>query len=168
MILTVTPNTALDRVLFIDHFAFGETVRASAVVESMGGKGCIVAWVLAQLGTPSMATGLAGGETGHRMEAMLQAAGVQTDFVWVNGETRTNYVLASTHDGGQGIITVAGPPVSASESERLARHVMSLLDGADALLCGGTLPQGMPLDWYTPIIACWMAPRSFPAKSACI
>ena len=107
-IVTVTPNSTIDRVLFVDHFAFGETVRATGTAEGMGGKAAVVSWVLGQLGTPSLATGLAAGATGRRMVAMLEAAGVQTDFLWVEGETRTNYVLARTADGVQGTVTVAG------------------------------------------------------------
>jgi len=152
MILTVTPNTALDLVLFIDHFSFGETVRASETAHGMGGKGAVTSWVLGQLGIPSLATGLAAGETGRRMEATLRAAGVETDFIWVAGETRTNYVLARQADGVQGTICVAGLESTLADGERLADHVRALLPRADFLLCGGTLPQGLPADWYAPLI----------------
>ncbi|NLG49502.1 MAG: hexose kinase [Chloroflexi bacterium] len=158
MILTITPNTALDKVLFVDDFAFGQTVRATGAAEGMGGKGAVVSWVLGQIGTPSLATGLAAGETGRRMEARLQAEGVRTDFIWVGGETRTNYVLARTRDGVQGTVTVDGLQVTPDDSRRLTEHVLSLLPQASLVFCGGSLPGGrevapaMPLDWYVPII----------------
>jgi len=152
MILTVTPNTALDKVLFVDHFAFGETVRAAGMAAGMGGKGAVASWVLGQLGTPSLATGFAAGETGRRMEEVLRASGVQTDFLWVGGETRTNYVLARLADGVQGTVTSAGLQVTPEDSHTLTEHVFSLLEGADFLLCGGSLAQGMPLDWFAPLI----------------
>lgn len=158
MILTITPNTALDKVIFVEDFSFGQTVRAKGSAEGMGGKGAVVSWVLGQLGTSSLATGLAGGETGRRMEAMLQAAGVQTDFVWVDGETRTNYVLARASDGVQGTVTLDGLQVTSDDACRLTEHVLSLLPQARLVFCGGSLPGGqevapaMPLDWYVPII----------------
>ncbi len=152
MILTVTPNTALDKVIFVDDFAFGKTVRARDVAEGMGGKGAVVSWVLGQLGTPSIATGLAAGETGRRMEAMLRQVGVQTEFIWVEGETRTNYVFARIADGAQGTVTVASLRITEEHVTQLTEHVLRLLDRADLLLCGGTLPQGMPVDWYVPLI----------------
>lgn len=152
MILTVTPNTALDKVIFVDDFAFGKTVRARDVAEGMGGKGAVVSWVLGQLGTPSIATGLAAGETGRRMEAMLRQVGVQTEFIWVEGETRTNYVFARVADGVQGTITVASLRITDDHVTQLTERVLRLLDRADLLLCGGTLPQGMPVDWYVPLI----------------
>ncbi len=152
MILTVTPNTALDRVLFVDRFDFGETVRAGDAAEILGGKGCIASSVLGQLGTPSLATGLAAGTTGRRMEAMLKAAGVQTDFYWVEGETRSNTILVRIADGAQGTVTVPGLYITPEDACRFREHVFALLDRADCLLCAGSLPRGMPLDWYTPLI----------------
>lgn len=152
MILTVTPNTALDKVLFVEGFAFGETVRAQSAAEGMGGKGAVTSWVLGQLGTPSLATGFAAGETGRRMEAMLRRAGVVTDFIWVGGETRTNYVLARVADGAQGTVTVSGLALVPDDPARLRAHVELLLPEAELLLCGGSLPAGMPVDWYAPLI----------------
>lgn len=152
MILTVTPNTALDKVIFVEDFAFGKTVRARDVAEGMGGKGAVVSWVLGQLGTPSIATGLVAGETGRRMEAMLRQVGVQTEFVWAEGETRTNYVFARIADGAQGTVTVASLRITEEHITQLTERVLCLLDRADLLLCGGTLPQGMPVDWYVPLI----------------
>ena len=158
MILTITPNTALDKVIFVEDFRFGHTVRAQGAAEGMGGKGAVVSWVLGQIGTPSLATGFAAGETGRKMEAVLRAAGVQTDFIWVAGETRTNYVLARTSDGVQGTVTLDGLQVTLADADRLTAHVLALLPAADWVFCGGSLPGGvdgttaMPVDWYVPII----------------
>lgn len=153
MILTVTPNTALDTVLFVDDFSIGRTARATGSAEGMGGKGAVTSWILARLGVPTVATGLAGGSTGRRMVAILEEAGATTDFLWVAEETRTNYVIARTRDGAQGTITVAGLCPSLEDGVRLAAHVRSLLAGAHYLLCGGSLPDGLPDDWYAPLIA---------------
>lgn len=153
VILTVTPNTALDKVLFVERFCFGETVRAHRAADGMGGKGAVTSWVLGQLGAPSRATGFAAGETGRRMEAILRQAGVTTDFLWVGGETRTNYVLARVTDGAQGTVTASGLVLAPDDPARLRAHVEALLPEAEWLLCGGSLPAGMPVDWYAPLIA---------------
>lgn len=148
MILTVTPNTALDRVLLVETFAFGHTERAAGMVVGMGGKGAVTSWVLGQIGVPSLATGLLAGDTGHQVERMLRDVGVHTDFVWVEGETRTNYVLVRQRDGAQGTVTTPGYEPSPEETRRLDDKVEALLAEADCLLCGGSLPPGMPADWY--------------------
>src|SRR4051812_24985666 len=92
-VLTVTPNTALDRILFVPSLQPGRRHEASRVVEAMGGKGCDVSLVLRAFGEETVALGLAGGTSGEEMEARLQAAGVRTDFVWTEGATRWNTVL---------------------------------------------------------------------------
>ncbi len=153
MILTVTPNTALDTVLFVDDFSIGQTSRASGSAEGMGGKGAVSSWILGRLGVASVATGLAGGVTGRRMAAILAEAGVTTDFLWVAGESRRNYVIARNRDGAQGTITVAGLRPTPQDGERLMAHCLALLAGAGWLLCGGSLPEGLPVDWYAPLIA---------------
>ena len=50
MILTVTPNTGLDRVLFLPRLHSNRRNQASDVVEAMGGKGCDVSLILRELG----------------------------------------------------------------------------------------------------------------------
>lgn len=154
MLVTVTPNTALDRIIFVDDFSLGHTYRAAGVAEGMGGKGAVTSWILGHLGARSIATGFAAGETGRRMVVMLESAGVCTDFLWVRGETRTNYVIARLRDGLQGTITVSGMEVKEDDGRRLQEHVIALLlnSGAKALLCGGSLPEGLAIDWYVPLI----------------
>src|SRR3954447_2432741 len=80
LVLTVTPNTGLDRVLFLDRLAAGR--NAARVVWGMGGKGCDVSLILRGLDVATVAIGFAAGDLGHRMEAMLMEAGVDCRFVW--------------------------------------------------------------------------------------
>ena len=143
MIVTLTLNTALDHVLFCDGFEWGRTIRAHASVLSVGCKGADVAWMLAELGQPVVALGWIAGENGRRMEAMLRAQGVATDFVWVEGETRLNTVLIDTRRKVQSTVTAKGMQVRAEHvravKETLARH----LEKASCLAIGGSLPPGL-------------------------
>src|SRR5438874_4732183 len=91
LVLTVTPNTGLDRVLFLDRLVPGR--NAARAVWAMGGKGCDVSLILRGMGVSTVATGFAAGQIGHRMETMLTAAGVECAFVPTGGETRINTVL---------------------------------------------------------------------------
>src|SRR5437870_1951903 len=88
MILTITLNTALDRVLFLDRLESGRRNQVRRAVDAMGGKGTDVSLILAELGVPSLATGFIGGKTGEQIDAWLSAAGVSTAFVGVGGESR--------------------------------------------------------------------------------
>ncbi len=55
MILTVTANPTIDRVLFVRDFAMQDMVRAEREVISPSGKGIDVALLLQTLGLPTWA-----------------------------------------------------------------------------------------------------------------
>src|SRR5690606_37884111 len=95
MIVTVTANTTLDLTVFVPALVPGRTIRATKTVQSMGGKPTDASWILGEMGIPSLALGFAAGSTGKKIESMLQARGVITDFDWVKGDTRTNVVIVS-------------------------------------------------------------------------
>jgi len=152
MILTVTPNTALDRVIFLRDFQWGHTIRADQALWSPGGKGVDAASVLGELGQPCLATGLAAAESGRQLQRMLEAQGVQVDFVWVEGETRINYVLIDTAQRVQSTITVSGLVVRPEHVAALDERLSHWLGACQALVLGGRVPSGMAPDWYVPWI----------------
>ena len=70
MIVTVTMNAALDRILTVPNFKEGQRHRASEKLTLAGGKGITVARALKSLGVPVVATGLKnGGGTARRERA---------------------------------------------------------------------------------------------------
>lgn len=152
MILTVTPNTALDHVVFLRGFEWGRTMRAHEACWSPGGKGTDAAWILGELGYPCLATGLAAGDSGRRLLAMIEGRGSRTDFVWAAGTTRTNYVLVDTARGEQATVTVSGLEVRPEHLAELDARLERWLPACRALLLGGSVPAGMPHEWYVPWI----------------
>lgn len=152
MILTVTPNTGLDRVLFVPRLQPNRRNQATDVVEAMGGKGCDVSLILRELGEETVATGLAGGETGRRMEQMLRLAGVVPDFVWTRGETRLNTVIIETETGGHTTVCAAG--LRPDDKDRIA--LFAWLDrwapAADAIVLAGSLPESWPASVYGDLV----------------
>jgi 1-phosphofructokinase family hexose kinase len=152
MILTVTPNTGLDRVLFLPKLERDRRNQALDTVESMGGKGCDVSLILRELEVETVATGLAGGDSGRRMEMMLRRVGVVTDFVWTEGETRTNTVLIETETGHHTTVCAAGL--------RPDRHALSGLFGwterwaasASVVVVAGSLPEFWPAHVYAELV----------------
>jgi 1-phosphofructokinase len=151
-VLTVTANTALDRVILVPDFAFGRTVVATGCTLAMAGKPADVSLVLAELGVASHATGLAGGRTGRFMSRMLRRAGVRTSFLRVPGHTRVNLVVVKAGTGQQGTITVPSLRPRREDGERLYAHVLELLPGRKWLVLGGSLPTGVEPDLYSRLI----------------
>ncbi|OXM57105.1 1-phosphofructokinase [Amycolatopsis thailandensis] len=139
MIVTVTPNTALDVTYTVDGLRPGGVHRARDVRHRAGGKGVNVARVLRALGADVRAIVTAGGATGATVESDLAAAGIPADVVPIGGETRrTTTVLAD--DGSVTLLNEPGPRLTESEWQTLAAAVRARK--TDVLVCSGSLPPG--------------------------
>lgn len=151
-VLTVTPNTAMDRCLLVPDFALGRTVVAEDSTLAMAGKPADASLVLARLGVPSVATGLAGGETGEQMVGLLRDEGVDCRFLPCPGSTRVNVVIIKKGTGLQGTVTVPSLHPRFEDGEQLFEQVRALLPGRRWLVLGGSLPEGVAPDLYARMI----------------
>src|SRR5581483_4518828 len=75
MIITVTLNAAMDKTLEVPSFTPGRRHRTVDQTTLPGGKGVNIARTIKRLGQPVIATGLAGGATGHRIIDALNERG---------------------------------------------------------------------------------------------
>jgi len=153
MILTLTPNTGLDRVLFLPALQRNRRNQAVHEVESMGRKGCDVSLILRELGEDTVATGLAGGDNGRRMEAILRHAGVTPDFVWTAGETRLNTILIETDTGDHTTLCAAGLQPDEAALSGLHCWLERWSASADAIVLAGSLPESWPPSVYADLVA---------------
>ncbi|WP_414938480.1 1-phosphofructokinase family hexose kinase [Amycolatopsis sp. cmx-11-51] len=139
MIVTVTPNTALDVTYTVDGLRPGDVHRVKEVRYRAGGKGVNVARVLHVLGAEVRAVFTAGGATGAAVEGELAAAKIPVDSVPIGGETRrTTTVLAG--DGSITLLNEPGPRLTDDEWQTFAAAVRARKP--DVLVCSGSLPPG--------------------------
>ncbi|MGV3724401.1 MAG: 1-phosphofructokinase family hexose kinase, partial [Actinomycetota bacterium] len=122
------------------------------VVEAMGGKGCDVSLILRELGVDTVATGLAGGDNGRRMEQLLRNAGVTPDFVWTRGETRLNTVLIETDTGDHTTLCAAGLRPDEAALSGLSCWLERWAASADAIVLAGSLPESWPPSVYADLV----------------
>lgn len=151
MIITLTPNTGIDYTLQVSSFHLNSTIRAVASTWGMGGKATDASWILGKLGVPTRALGFAAGPNGLRMESMLRERGVETDFVWVEGETRLNIILVVD---GEGQSTITSPSLKVSQEHLSQFKVLyeKALESASCVVMGGSLPNGVPVEFYADAI----------------
>ncbi len=142
-ILAVNPNTAIDRVLFVPRVEWNRTLRATASVWGMAGKASDAAWILGELGYPSLLLGFAAGEAGRTMQHMLEARGVRTDFTWTGGSTRVNTVIIGQQDGTHTTITAEGLEVAPAHVDDLRARYARALDAATCVILAGRMPDGV-------------------------
>jgi 1-phosphofructokinase family hexose kinase len=152
MIITVTPNTSIDKTLVIPHFSWGETIRSWEAALGMGGKGTDASWVLGELGIDNLALGFASGPTGKLLEEMLQERGTQTDFTWVEGDSRTNIILVHEDGSRQSTITDRSLVVSQNHILMLKEKYQAALKNTRCVILGGSLPEGVPEDIFREMI----------------
>ncbi len=148
MILTVTPNSALDRVLFIDQFQAGTTMRPTKMIESVGGKGFDTSVVLQTLGVENVALGFVAGLTGQQLVSLLDGYGISHDLVWVEGETRIAHVVVETRHRRHSHLITAGLSVSPEAYQAFLERFQAHLDTAAWVAAGGSLAAGVPVSCY--------------------
>ena len=152
MIITVTLNTAIDKTLSVPNFRLGRRHRTVEQTTMPGGKGVNVARVLKTLGTPVIATGMAGGATGTRIVEQLTQLSVLSDFVRIREESRTNTAVIDPTNGEQTEINERGPAVSSTEMELFRDKLLYLARGADIVVFAGSLPRGVDTEIYASLI----------------
>ena len=152
MIYTVTLNPAVDRELKVEEIVFDTVLRASGWRVDCGGKGFNVARMLRSLGTSSIALGFAGGKTGELLNDELLSLGIETEFIWVEGDTRTNVSIVSTDHRHYIKVNEPGPTISGNDLAQLMRKVRELARPGDGWVLAGSLPPGVPPSVYADMI----------------
>ncbi|MFD6417550.1 1-phosphofructokinase family hexose kinase [Streptomyces sp. NPDC060194] len=158
MILTVTPNTALDVTYRVPRLVPHSTHRVGDVVERPGGKGLNVARVLAALGHEVTVTGFAGGAAGAAVGAALRADGpgraapLHDALVPVGGTTRRTVAVVDAATGDTTQFNEPGPQITAAEWDALVAVYRDLLPGVRAVALCGSLPPGVPVGAYAALV----------------
>lgn len=152
MILTLTANTTLDLTVVIPKLIPDSTIRATQTYHSMGGKPTDASWILGRMGVSSLALGLSAGAIGEKVKGMLEDLGVITDFVEAEGETRINTVILDKATNEQTTITTASMTVNETHLAQLREKTIEALKTATVLITGGSLPNGVPPEFYTEVI----------------
>jgi len=152
MIYTLTLNPAIDREYTVPHIIMGEVLRASETRIDHGGKGLNVSRMLASLGMASTAVGFVGGLSGTFLREGLESAGINTSFINVKGETRTNISIVDQGHRHHIKVNEAGPTVSEHEIESLITRITRLVKPGDYWILSGNLPPNTPKDIYSRII----------------
>jgi 1-phosphofructokinase family hexose kinase len=153
MILTLTPNPTIDRTLFVRGFGLGAVVRAEREVATPSGKGVDASLVIEELQGRTVVLGLSAGLTGQQLAAMLDRWGVAHDLVEAEGETRTATVLVDLEAGAQSTISAATLSATTVHLTLLEVRLASYAGRAWGLICGGSLPPGLPPDSYARLLS---------------
>ncbi|MDF1602611.1 hexose kinase [Nocardioides sp. YIM 152315] len=139
LILTITPSPAYDVTYETSALNPGEVHRVSAVHRRPGGKGVNVATVLARLGEPVVAAGIATSE----FAADVERLGVPTAFTTASTGVRSTVVVV---DGGRATSfwePAVAPPDPTTAVADLRDRVLGLLPDVGCVAISGSVPAGV-------------------------
>lgn len=147
MIITVTLNPAIDKTAEIAKLMPGGLNRLENILPDAGGKGINVSKMIAALGGRSVATGFLGGSAGREIEIILNASGIETDFIPIAHATRTNLKVLSP-EYGVTEFNEPGAAVTAAEMLALRDKLMQYAKPGVTFVFSGNLPRNVASDTY--------------------
>jgi len=149
MIKTVTLNPAVDKTVEINDFQVGEVNRITSIQLDAGGKGINVSKTINALGGNSIATGFLAGRNGYYIKDCLNQMEVTNDFLFVNGETRTNLKVVDKRNKTNTDINEPGMmEVTDEELMQLEHKIFSDMNEDDILILSGSIPCNVPVTIY--------------------
>ncbi|TAK29894.1 MAG: 1-phosphofructokinase family hexose kinase, partial [Chloroflexota bacterium] len=152
MIVTLTLNPAVDKIIQVNRLAIGEVNRVRNSQLDAGGKGINVSRMVDRLGWPTIAFGFLAGEMGSVIERALTDQGVQYSFLRVAGQTRLNVTIFDQKSSLGSSFYERGPRVGKRQLEALARELQPWLMACRVLALGGSLIPGAPDSIYADYI----------------
>lgn len=148
MLVTVTPNPSIDLLFEAEELVWDDANRVAPGRSRPGGQGINVVRAARALGLEARAVAPLGGMVGEQLRAMLDAEGTPVTAVEVRAETRLFVGVRETGTGRNLLLNPRGRELTGAEADALAEATLAALTGARWLACCGSLPPGLPEDYY--------------------
>jgi len=149
-IVTLTLNPAIDGSVDAPKVRPTHKIRTTNTRYDPGGGGINVARVIQRLGGQVRAVYLAGGATGGVLDSLLDRDGIARTRIDIADHTRISQAVHETDTGLEYRFVPDGPLVSDDEWQACLNRMISA--ECDYLVLSGSLPRGVPTDFYARII----------------
>lgn len=147
-ILTVTMNPAVDIATSTDKVVPTHKLRCSRPQRHPGGGGVNVARVVHRLDGDCAALYPAGRASGDLLRLLLDEEGVASICVSIAGETRESFSVNESSTGQEYRFVLPGPELALHDWQACLDHVVALDQPPLYLVASGSLPPGVPDDFY--------------------
>ena len=145
-------NPAIDRTIAVDRLAFDDRAYILSSKDSPGGRGINASCVIHSFGGNALSIIPAGGERGARFETFMQDCGFAITTVPIQNDIGLNLTITDRH-GLTVKLNESGPRLDRGEISSVEGTVESQLPNASWLMLCGSLPPGVPSDFYAHLIA---------------
>ncbi|MFN4177035.1 1-phosphofructokinase family hexose kinase [Phenylobacterium sp.] len=151
VIATLTMNPALDMSTSAERVEPVRKLRCSPARRDPGGGGVNVARMAHRLGARTIAIFPSGGLTGQMLERLVEAEGVEATAVAIGSETREDVTVLDETSGEQYRFVLPGPHLHGVEWMACLRTLAELPTRPDIFCASGSLPPGVPDDFYARV-----------------
>lgn len=151
MILTLTVNPAIDRTITVDRLAFEDRAYILSSRDSPGGRGINASCVIHSFQGKTTAIVPAGGSSGTRFTEFMNGCGFPVVVVPIRNKVRTNLTITDKH-GLTVKLNEPGPKLEKAELAKIDKTVRGMLEKTRWLMLCGSLPPGVPNDFYAGLI----------------
>jgi 6-phosphofructokinase 2 len=141
-------NPAIDVSTTVERVVPDRKLRCERPRFDPGGGGINVARVVHRLGGNSVSFYVAGGHTGRLLRDLLDREGLDHQAIEIEESTRENFAVTDRADGRQYRLVMPGPKLATAEWERCLDVLLNARPAADYIVASGTLPDGVPSDFY--------------------
>jgi tagatose 6-phosphate kinase len=151
MIATATMNASIDKLYQVERVEMGSVMRVKSCGDTAGGKGLNVSRIARSLGEQVLAVGIVGGHAGRRVEELLRADGVESDFAKATVETRCCVNVRDISTGVHTEFLEPGAQVGEDALEDFYERFQQAVKKSSVVAISGSLPAGVPADCYAKL-----------------
>jgi len=150
-IVTLALNPAIDKSASVAHVMAERKLYCQEPRFEPGGGGVNVARAIKKLGGESLLLYPTGGLTGTRLQELLSEERLNHRPFPIAGLNRESLVVLEEATGQQYRFVMPGPQLHQEEWEPFIRELASMEPAPDYVVASGSLPPGVPSDFYAQI-----------------
>lgn len=148
MILCITLNPIIDKVIKVGKLRQGGSAHASATRLIAGGKGNNVARVLSGLGCDVLAFNLLGGFEGSQLKEILETGGIKNDEFRIKGRTRIHNFILEEDSGRLTDIYDPSPDITMEEKRLILIKIKNIIKSSKFVVISGSSPCAIADDIF--------------------
>ena len=152
MITTICLNPCFDKTVEVDSLEVGQVNRTREARVDLGGKGINVAVVASRLGLEVQCIGIMGGNGAEELSRLMDAEGLNHEFLTIPGRVRTNMKICSGDGKGVTELNEPGEPLDAETLKRFTALAEEKTKDSDMVVLTGSLPPGCPEGTYRDLM----------------
>lgn len=151
-IITVTVNPCIDKSTTFSGLKPDKKLRCAKPKFEPGGGGINVSRAIHKLHGKSLAIYPAGGYAGNFLKELLGKENIESIVIETRDNTRENFIAVDELTNAQYRFGMPGPDLVESEWQQCLDQI-ELVEDAEYIVVSGSLPPGMPQDFFGRIAA---------------